>query len=161
MDEKFLVNAIQKTKVVATLEEHNKLCGLGSAISEIISSNSLNKKQYFFGINDTYKKAGSYQHLKKEYNLLNTDIFEKLKGCLNVTKWKVYKFFYRCTRYRKKHSKWKFKYNEIPEWDSIGHMTLISNLEDAFEISFETDDIVDFSSFNKGKEILKKNNIKI
>ena len=86
LDEKFLVNAIQKTKVVATLEEHNKLCGLGSAISEIISSNSLNKKQYFFGINDTYKKAGSYQHLKKEYNLLNTDIFEKLKGCLNVTK---------------------------------------------------------------------------
>ena len=53
------------------------------------------------------------------------------------------------------------KYNEIPEWDSIGHMTLISNLEDAFEISFETDDIVDFSSFNKGKEILKKYNIKI
>ena len=53
------------------------------------------------------------------------------------------------------------KYNEIPEWDSIGHMTLISNLEDAFEISFETDDIVDFSSFNKGKEILKKYNIEI
>jgi acyl carrier protein len=48
------------------------------------------------------------------------------------------------------------KYNEIPEWDSIGHMTLISNLEDEFKISIETDDIVDFSSFTKGKEILKK-----
>ena len=48
------------------------------------------------------------------------------------------------------------KYNEIPEWDSIGHMTLISNLEDEFGISFETDDIVDFSSFIHGKEILKK-----
>ncbi len=48
------------------------------------------------------------------------------------------------------------KYNEIPEWDSIGHMSLISNLEEAFGISFETDDIVDFSSFKKGKEILKK-----
>jgi acyl carrier protein len=48
------------------------------------------------------------------------------------------------------------KYNEIPEWDSIGHMTLISNLEDEFKISFETDDIVDFSSFARGKEILKK-----
>ena len=52
------------------------------------------------------------------------------------------------------------KYNEIPEWDSIGHMSLISNLEEAFEISFETDDIVDFSSFNKGFEILGKYGVK-
>ncbi len=48
------------------------------------------------------------------------------------------------------------KYNEIPEWDSIGHMTLISGLEEGFNISMETDDIVDFSSFKKGIEILKK-----
>jgi acyl carrier protein len=48
------------------------------------------------------------------------------------------------------------KYNEIPEWDSIGHMTLISGLEDGFNISMETDDIVDFSSYKKGTEILKK-----
>ncbi len=48
------------------------------------------------------------------------------------------------------------KYNDIPEWDSIGHMTLIAALEENYNISIETDDIVDFSSFNKGKEILKK-----
>lgn len=53
------------------------------------------------------------------------------------------------------------KYNDIPEWDSIGHMTLMSGLEDGFSITLETDDIVDFSSFSKGKEILKKYNIKI
>ena len=47
-------------------------------------------------------------------------------------------------------------YNDIPEWDSIGHMTLIAALEENYNISIETDDIVDFSSFNKGKEILKK-----
>jgi len=46
------------------------------------------------------------------------------------------------------------KYNDIPEWDSIGHMTLMSGLEDEFQISLETDDIVDFSSYAKGKEIL-------
>ncbi len=48
------------------------------------------------------------------------------------------------------------KYNDIPEWDSIGHMTLISGLEEGFEISLETDDIVDFSSYKKGMEILEK-----
>lgn len=50
----------------------------------------------------------------------------------------------------------ELKYNDIPEWDSIGHMTLISGLEEEFNISIETDDIIDFSSFEKGKEILKK-----
>lgn len=51
------------------------------------------------------------------------------------------------------------KYNDIPEWDSIGHMTLMSSLEEVFQITLETDDIVDFSSYKKGLEILKKYNI--
>ena len=33
------------------------------------------------------------------------------------------------------------KYNEIDEWDSIGHMTLMSALEEEFKITLETDDI--------------------
>ena len=53
------------------------------------------------------------------------------------------------------------KYNEIPEWDSIGHMTLMSGLEETFKITLETDDIIDFSSYNKGKEILKKYKVQI
>ena len=48
------------------------------------------------------------------------------------------------------------KYNEIPEWDSIGHMTLMSELEEGFNITIDTDDIVDYSSYKKGFEILKK-----
>ena len=52
------------------------------------------------------------------------------------------------------------KYQDIQEWDSIGHMTLISNLEDQFKISVDTDDIVDFSSFKKGIKILEKYKVK-
>ena len=48
------------------------------------------------------------------------------------------------------------KYNEVSEWDSIGHMTLMSGLEEGFGITMETDDIVEFSSYKKGIEILKK-----
>ena len=40
-------------------------------------------------------------------------------------------------------------------------MTLISNLEEKFKITFETDDIVDFSSFKKGIKILQKYKVKI
>ena len=53
------------------------------------------------------------------------------------------------------------KYNDIEEWDSIGHMTLVAALEEEFKISLETDDIIDFSSFKKGIEILKKYNVNL
>ncbi len=49
------------------------------------------------------------------------------------------------------------KYQDIPEWDSVGHMSLVAALEDAFDIMMETDDIIDINSYEKGKEILTKN----
>lgn len=51
-------------------------------------------------------------------------------------------------------------YNSRIEWDSVGHMGLIAELEDAFGVMMETDDIIDFSSYEKGKEILSKYDIK-
>lgn len=45
-------------------------------------------------------------------------------------------------------------YQAIDAWDSVGHMSLIATLEDTFGIMMDTDDIIDFSSFQKGKEIL-------
>ena len=48
------------------------------------------------------------------------------------------------------------KYQDIPAWDSVGHMGLVAELEDAFDIMMETDDIIELSSFEKGMEILKK-----
>ncbi len=48
------------------------------------------------------------------------------------------------------------KYQDIQEWDSVGHMGLMANLEEAFSIEMEIDDIIDFSSFEKGIEILGK-----
>lgn len=49
------------------------------------------------------------------------------------------------------------QYQGIGAWDSVGHMGLVSALEDAFGIMMDTDDIIDFSSYEKGKEILTKN----
>ena len=51
------------------------------------------------------------------------------------------------------------EYQAIAAWDSVGHMSMIAALEDAFDIMMDTDDIIDFSSFEKGKEILGKYNI--
>lgn len=49
------------------------------------------------------------------------------------------------------------KYQDITAWDSVGHMSLIAALEDAFDIMMDTDDIIDLSSYEKGKEILATN----
>lgn len=51
------------------------------------------------------------------------------------------------------------KYQGTDLWDSVGHMTLVAAIEDAFDIMMDTDDIIDLSSYEKGKEILKKYNI--
>jgi acyl carrier protein len=50
-------------------------------------------------------------------------------------------------------------YQSIPEWDSITHMILISQLEDTFEVAIDTDDVIDMSSVGKAKEILTKYNV--
>ena len=75
----------------------------------------------------------------------------------NTDKYK--KIFVESLSLNNKDFKENLKYNDVPEWDSIGHMTLMSGLEDGFKISLETDDIVDFSSYKKGIEILTKYNI--
>ena len=46
------------------------------------------------------------------------------------------------------------KYQDITAWDSVGHMGLVAAVEGAFDIMMEMEDIIDFSSFEKGKEIL-------
>ena len=48
------------------------------------------------------------------------------------------------------------KYQGTELWDSVGHMTLVAAIEDAFDIMMETDDIVDLSSYEKGKQILSE-----
>lgn len=47
-------------------------------------------------------------------------------------------------------------YNTIPEWDSIAHMALISEIDDTFDTMLDTDDVLDMSTFAKAKEILTK-----
>ena len=65
------------------------------------------------------------------------------------SKSKYIEIFIKSLSIDKKNFNEKLKYNDIPEWDSIGHMTLMSELEDGFNISIDTDDIIDFSSFKK------------
>ena len=45
---------------------------------------------------------------------------------------------------------------KTPNWDSVGHMALVAELETRFGIELETDDLVDMSSYTKSLEILRR-----
>lgn len=50
----------------------------------------------------------------------------------------------------------ELKYQSIPAWDSVGHMALMAELENLFDIMLEMDDVVDFGSYDTGVKTLEK-----
>ncbi len=52
-------------------------------------------------------------------------------------------------------------YNTIKEWDSVGHMALVAAIEEAFDVMFDTDDILGMSSVGKAREILTRHGVAI
>ena len=51
--------------------------------------------------------------------------------------------------------------DSLEKWDSIGQMSLVAIIEDAFGIEFEPDEVIQFTSFEAGMEILKNHGIEI
>jgi acyl carrier protein len=47
------------------------------------------------------------------------------------------------------------KYRDIEAWDSVGHMALIAAIEDEFDVQFETDQVIDMSSFKVALDMLR------
>ena len=50
-------------------------------------------------------------------------------------------------------------YGQTAGWDSVAHMALISEIENAFDIMLATDDVIGMSSFLKAKEIVARNGV--
>ena len=51
------------------------------------------------------------------------------------------------------------KFQGIPEWDSVGHLQLVSAIETEFDVMIDTEGVLDLSSFQKAKSILTKHNV--
>ncbi len=50
-------------------------------------------------------------------------------------------------------------YQSVPEWDSVGHVMLVSELEESFNVMLDTDEIIDMSSPAKAREILTRHGV--
>ena len=74
----------KKSKLIISIEEHNVIGGLGSAIAECLVGIKNSPEQIFFGINDSYSEGGDYNFLKQKFNLtpnfISTKIISKFKG---------------------------------------------------------------------------------
>ena len=49
-----------------------------------------------------------------------------------------------------------FTFKDVLQWDSVAHLSLISELEEAFDVMLEPDDILHYGSYENGKKILEK-----
>jgi acyl carrier protein len=50
-------------------------------------------------------------------------------------------------------------YQSIPEWDSVGHMVLVAEIENTFNIMLDTDEIIGMSDVAKAIDILQKRGV--
>ena len=64
----------KKSKLIVSIEEHNVIGGLGSAVSEYLSTLNQKPPLLSIGINDSYGVAGSYESLLKKRLLLPDQI---------------------------------------------------------------------------------------
>ena len=77
-----IIEEVKNIKLIFSLEEHNIVGGLGSAISEVLTDNGLNSKLVRLGINDKYDKGGEYKYLKEKNGLTSDKIALKIKESL-------------------------------------------------------------------------------
>ena len=47
-------------------------------------------------------------------------------------------------------------YNDCERWDSLNHLKMVAELEEGFDVEFETDDIIAMETLGEIKNIVKK-----
>lgn len=54
-----------------------------------------------------------------------------------------------------------FNSEQVEKWDSVIQLSLVTAMEDEFDLMLDTEDILGFKSYEEGKEILKKYEIEV
>ncbi len=83
IDEESVINSAKKTKAVVTVENHNIIGGLRSAVSEVLAE-SCPVPLRSVGIRDAFGQVGKMPYLKEIYNMTAEDIVEAVKSVLET-----------------------------------------------------------------------------
>ena len=79
IDKDLIVETAKKVKLIITVEDHNIIGGLGSAVAEILSEN-YPKKLFRIGMRDQFGESGTPGDLYKKYKLDVEGIYEQIKS---------------------------------------------------------------------------------
>ena len=69
LDHHAIDQAARETRQIFTVEEHNIIGGLGSAVSEVLSESGLSSRLFRIGIPDEYALLGPPTHLYRHYGI--------------------------------------------------------------------------------------------
>ena len=78
IDLESLEKIASKYELIFTIEEHNIIGGLGSAVSEVLTTKKNRPKQFFIGVKDTYKNTGSYREVLEKSGISAEKIYQKV-----------------------------------------------------------------------------------
>ena len=79
IDRELIVKCAKETGILFSVEDHNVIGGLGSAVAEVLCD-EYPKKLHRIGINDTFGKSGTEKDLLKYYKLDAESIYEFVKS---------------------------------------------------------------------------------
>lgn len=82
IDEKAIIKAAKETGKIVTVENHNIIGGLGSAVAEVLSEKYPVKLKRI-GIRDVFGKSGTNEEMKKKFGLRAEDIAGKIMNFIN------------------------------------------------------------------------------
>lgn len=85
IDRDAIIKAAKETGAIVTAEEHNVLCGLGSAVSEVITD-TYPIPVLKVGTEDTFGKSGNAEALIERFGLTKENIIGKVKSAISLKK---------------------------------------------------------------------------
>lgn len=81
IDKELILETCKDAKLVVTCEEHTIMGGLGSAVSEVLSTN-MPRKMLMIGLNDTFGESGTPAALMEAYGLDSKAIAKKISKAM-------------------------------------------------------------------------------
>ena len=82
IDEEAIIKAAQETGKIVTIENHNIIGGLGSAVAEVLSEKYPVKLKRI-GIRDVFGRSGTNEEMKKKFGLVAEDIACEITNFIN------------------------------------------------------------------------------
>jgi len=79
LDEATIIDQVGKNKIVITAEDHNRIGGLGDAVSEVLMNHQICKPFKRIAVNDTFAETGSASQLYEKYGLSANHIIRALR----------------------------------------------------------------------------------